>query len=482
MLELQPVFRANGVLLMLLGVTMFLPALIDFAYQNSEWVVFAVSGILTCTIGAALWLSSRGHNPYLSLRQAFLITSSAWGVLSAFGALPILWSGAVSSYTDAFFEAVSGLTTTGATVITGLDARPFGLLFWRSFLQWLGGVGIVIAAISILPVLRVGGMQLFRAHGFDMPDKILPRVRQVAAAMLLIFSALTLLCAICYAFAGMRAMDALIHAMTTLSTGGFSSKDSSLGYYASPAIDLIAIFFMCIGALPFFLYLRVLQGRFSAIFAYEEVRFFFLILCTLTLLLWIQQSLMGVSEPLKLLRHAAFSVTSLMTGTGFVSTDYTHWGSFPEGIFLIAMLIGGCAGSSSGGIKIFRIRVIVASIDQCVRRLLYPSGVFVVRFNCAPVSDTALESISVFFFLYILSFVLISAILTLLGLDLLTAVSGTAATLSNVGPGLGEIVGPVSNFQSLTPLIKWILSFAMLLGRLELFAILLLFMPRFWYR
>ncbi len=459
---------------------MIVPAIIDLANSNPDWQIFAAASLLTIMVGVSLWVSSAGASTRLTLRHAFVMTVLSWVSLAAFGALPILWSGIVPSYADAFFESMSGLTTTGATVITGLDYAPPGLLFWRALLQWLGGLGIIVMAIAVLPMLQIGGMQLFKAEAFDAPEKILPRATQISGIMTLIFIALTAFCAVLYRLAGMTMTDAIMHAMTTVATGGFSSKDLSIGYYDNAAIDVIAIVFMCIGSLPFLLYIKVLQGQPMSLFKDDQVKAFFALVAFFTLVIWIYQIASGIRTGSEGLRYAAFNVVSIMTGTGYANADYYSWGPFAAGLFFVIMFIGGCAGSTSCGIKVFRLQVLFATIRQHANRIVYPHGTFVSRFNGRPIPDSVSAAVMSFFFLYVVSFAVLAILLSLTGLEELTALSGAATAISNVGPGLGEIIGPAGNFGPLNDTALWLLSFGMLLGRLEFFTVLVLFVPAFW--
>lgn len=480
MFDFRPILLVLGVLLATLGSAMMVPAIVDLASANPDWRIFAASSLLTMMVGIGLWVASRGRPTEMGLRQAFVMTVGAWVALAAFGALPLMWSGIVPSYTDAFFEAMSGLTTTGATVIVGLDDAPPGVLFWRAILQWLGGLGIIVMAISVLPMLRVGGMQLFKAEAFDTPEKILPRATQISGIMTLIFIALTAICAVLYHLAGMSLSDAIMHAMTTVATGGFSTKDASIGHYDSAAIDWIAVVFMCFGSLPFLLYIKTLQGEPGALFRDSQVRAFFALLAGFILMIWLFQHSTGVHDGLEGLRYAAFNVVSVMTGTGYANADYNAWGPFSAGLFFVVMFIGGCAGSTSCGIKVFRFQVMTANFVQHLNRIVYPNGVFVPRFNGRPLGDNVIAAVQSFVFLYIFSFAVLAIALNLTGLDDLTAISGAATAISNVGPGLGEIIGPAGTFKELNDTAKWLLSGGMLLGRLELFTVLVLFVPQFW--
>ncbi len=475
-----PVVLVIGVLLAMLGGAMLLPTFADYIAGNDNWPVFAVSAVATSGIGSLMFLATRGSGSGLSTRQAFIMTVMVWVALSAFGALPIYWSGAVPTYTDAFFESISGLTTTGATVMVDLDNQPPGILLWRGILQWLGGLGIIVMAVSVLPMLKIGGMQLFKVEAFETPEKILPRATQISGFITLIFLNLTGLCMLAYLFAGMSVLDGIVHAMTTVATGGFSNHDASLGYFNNPAIDMIAILFMIIGSLPFLLYVQALQGQSKPLFRDGQVRVFLMLLAGLILFAWIIEEVVGARAGIEALRFAAVNVTSILTGTGYSTTAYDGWGPVAVAFFFFIMFIGGCAGSTSCGIKIFRFQVLFQNLRQHLARILYPNGIFTQKFNGRPISDDVTSAVMTFFFLYIVSFAVSAMALSLAGLDTLTALSGAGSAISNVGPGLGAIIGPAGTYQSLGDVPKWILSATMLLGRLELFTVLVLLSPRFW--
>lgn len=479
-LSLRPVFLVIGVLLTLLGAAMLLPALVDYVAGNADWMVFFGSSCLTMVTGMLLYLATRGSGGSMRTRQAFIMTVTVWVSLSAFGALPFYFSGLVPGYTDAFFESISGLTTTGATVMTGLDLMPPGILLWRGILQWLGGLGIIVMAISVLPMLQIGGMQLFKVEAFDTADKILPRATQISGFITLIFLNVTALCILAYMVAGMDILDAVVHAMTTVATGGFSTHDLSIGFYRSGWIDAIAIAFMIIGSLPFLLYVQALQGRIKPLFGDSQVRVFLTLLFFCILFAWIIQETAGIRSGPEALRFAAVNVTSILTGTGYASTGYDGWGPVAVAFFFVIMFIGGCAGSTSCGIKIFRFQVLFQTLRQHLGRVLYPHGVFLPRFNGRTISDDVISAVMSFFFLYLLTFALSASVLGLIGLDPLTALSGAGSAISNVGPGLGNIIGPTGTYQTLPDAAKWVLAITMLLGRLELFTLLVMLSPRFW--
>ena len=414
------------------------------------------------------------------MRQAFLLTALAWVVIAAFGALPFVFSNLELAYTDAFFEAMSGVTTTGSTVITGLDFAPPGILLWRAILQWLGGIGIIVMAVAVLPMLQVGGMQLFRMESSDTSEKILPRAAQIVGAIAALYFCLTALCAVAMWVAGMTPFEAVAHAMTTIATGGFSTSDASIGHFNSAAIDYVVIIFMLAGSLPFVLYLQAVRGRSRALFGDSQVRWFFAITAIAVAVMVLWQWLGNDVGAADALRYASFNVVSILTGTGYATADYMAWGGFAVAVFFFIMFIGGCAGSTSCGIKIFRIQVLFAATVIQMKRLLQPHGVFTPRYNGKPLQESVIASVMSFLFLFAICFGVLAFGLSALGLDFLTAISGAATAMANVGPALGDTIGPTGNFQSLPDAAKWLLSLGMLLGRLELFTVLVLFSPAFW--
>ncbi|OEJ69220.1 TrkH family potassium uptake protein [Magnetovibrio blakemorei] len=480
MMDIRPVMMILGILLATLSVGMCIPALVDAMRGNPDWQVFAVSSGLTLFVGVSLTLTSSTGRIKLNVRQAFVMTALSWLVLTVFAALPFMFSELKLSYTDAFFEAMSGITTTGSTVITGLDGAPPGILLWRGILQWLGGLGIVVMAIAVMPMMGVGGMQMFKVEAFDTGEKVLPRAAQISLALVLIYAALTLIWIVLLWWAGMTPFEAVVHSMTTISTGGYSTSDASVGHFDSWAIDIITTLGMLVGGMPFLLFLQVIRGKPMQLWRDEQVRGYLTIATAIVLvvaaLLWFETGM----EPATALRYSAFNVVSVMTGTGYTNHDYGLWGTFALPIFFFIMFIGGCAGSTTCGIKIFRFQVLYAAARVQVRHLLQPHGVFIPYYNHRPIPDEVIMSVLTFFFVFALSFAFLALGLGMLGLDFMTAVSSAATAISNVGPGLGPIVGPSGTFQSLPDAAKWMLSAGMLLGRLELFTILVLFSRTFW--
>ncbi|MDR6954506.1 trk system potassium uptake protein TrkH [Ancylobacter sp. 3268] len=483
MIDFRPIAAVLGVLLAVLGTTMMIPALVDVMAGEGDFIIYAATAAITVFVGLSLWLAGRtGEVELLGLRQAFILTTLSWVLLSLFAAIPFMWSETRLSFADAYFEAMSGLTTTGATVIANLDDRPPGILIWRAFLHWYGGIGIIVFAMAFLPMLQIGGMQLFRAESSDKSEKVLPRAAQLAKGIIGTYVALTLLCGLAYAFAGMDAFDAVAHAMATISTGGFSTHDASIGFFHSAAIEYVAIVFMIAGSLPFLLYVRVLAGDFSRLFANTEVRLFLALVAVFTLISMFEQVRGGIAEGETALRQALFNVVSLISTTGFVAVDFTHWGPPTDALYFILLFLGGCTGSTSGGMKTFRIAILGSALVQHLKRIIYPSGVFPVRYGGAPIDDAVVASVLSFGFLYLASFAVIAIALNWFGLDLATALSGAITAIGNVGPGIGPHIGPATNFAGLPDHVIWILSFGMLLGRLELFTVLVLFLPSFWRR
>ena len=462
-----------------LAVAMCLPAIADVAADNPDWQVFLTAAVFTLFVGGTLALSSRGNIRTITPRQGFVLTTTLWLVIPAFAALPFAFADMDLSYTDAFFESMSGLTTTGSTVIRSLDVAPPGVLIWRALLQWLGGIGVIAMAIAILPLLRIGGMQLFRMESSDRSEKAMPRTTQLVAYIAFIYLAASVVCAIAYWAAGMRGFDAIAHAMTTIATGGFSTYDASIAHFESPVIECIGVVFMLVGSLPFVLYLRALRGNARPLIRDDQVRLFLLIVIIAIFAVAYYRYETG-AEIGTALREAAFNVVSIITGTGYATADYGAWGSFGLMMFFFLMFVGGCAGSTTCGIKIFRFQVLYATAVTQVRRLLEPHGVYLAYYNRKPIPEEVSASVMAFFFLYVLSYAVIAIALGLIGVDFLTAASGAATAISNVGPGLGPTIGPSGTFATLSDGAKWILSAGMLLGRLELFTVVVLLLPSFW--
>lgn len=481
--HLRPVLHLISRMLLVLGLFMLLPAAVDLASDHPDWQPFAASA-LGVTAGALLLfrLTRCDLRAGLTLRQAFVLTPLSWLCVCACAAIPLFLSqhpGLGGNAANAVFEAVSGLTTTGATAINGLDTAPPGLLLWRALLQWLGGIGIIATALAILPTLGVGGMQLFRTESSDRSEKVMPRVRQIALAIVTTYLLLTLVCAAAYALAGMGALEAVAHALTTISTAGFSTADASLARWDEPVIHWIAAAGMLAGAIPFVLYVRLLR-RDWAILRDSQVRALLGLLAVIILLLTAWLAASGRYGFADALRHATLNTISIVTTTGFASSDYTLWGNAATGLFFGLMFVGGCTGSTAGGMKIFRFQVMAVMLRAQFLRLLYPRGVFPRLYAGKPLPDDVIGSVVVFFTLYFLCYGALTIALMAMDLDFLTSASAAVSMLSNIGPGLGTEIGPSGHYGGMPTAAKWLLCFAMLLGRLELFTVLILFMPRFW--
>ena len=480
MIDFRPIFLILGILLTTLAVMMIAPAIADIITGNPDWQVFAVAAGVTLFIGVSLALTSRAGGASLSVRQAFILTTMSWIALTAFAALPFAFSQLDLSITDAFFEAMSGITTTGSTVIVNLDAAPPGLLLWRSLLQWLGGIGIIVMALAVMPLLRVGGMQLFRMESSDQSEKALPRAAQVAAAIGVIYVALTFIWAVLLWVAGMSGFDAVAHAMTTIATGGFSTYDGSVGHFNNWIVDAIITVGMIIGSLPFLLYLMAFQGKPGNLMRDTQVQWFLTVVAVIVVIvagwLWLGNG----EDPLLALRYSSFNVISIMTGTGYATAGFDNWGNFAIPVFFFIMFIGGCAGSTTCGIKIFRFQVLYAAAKTQFQNLAQPHGVFIPYYNHRPIPEEVIGSVLSFFFVFFFTYTLLAIALAFLGLDFITSVSAAASAISNVGPGLGPVVGPGGNYANLPAAAKWILSIGMLLGRLELFTVMVLFTRAFW--
>jgi trk system potassium uptake protein TrkH len=480
MIDLRPVGYVIGLLVAALGLAMVLPLMVDLAEGRGHWPAFAESAVLTILIGGLIALACQnGVQQGLTIQQTFLLTSGVWLALPFFAALPFILGETDARFVDAFFEAMSGLTTTGSTVLSGLDDMPKGILLWRGILQWLGGIGIIVVAMVFLPELRVGGMQIFRSEGFDTFGKILPRATQISGQISVIYIGLTMLCTFAYLILGMDAFDATVHALTTIATGGFANYDASFGAFDGP-IEYAASFFMILAALPFVRYVQLINGHAKPIFRDAQVRGFVLTLLVLAALVWAILTSQGGSDWEVALRKSLFNVISIISGTGYASADYMLWGPFLVSMFFFIGLIGGCAGSTACSVKIFRYQILFSSIRTQLRRTTYPHGVFPPQYDGRPISEDVLNSVMAFFVFFTVTLGLVAVALSLTGLDFVTSLSGAAAALANIGPGLGDIIGPSGNFSSLNDTAKWILSFAMFIGRLELMVVFALFTLQFW--
>ena len=473
----KTVFFTLGILQIILGIFMMIPIIVQLLYNEIDSSFFGAS-IVTIIFGTLFFLSNIDHEKKLSLQQAFLLTALSWLSIAIFGSLPFFFSNANFSFTNAFFESMSGITTTGSTIISNLESMPKGILLWRAILQWLGGIGIIVMAITLMPIMNVGGMQLFKISNNESSEKILPKSKEVALRLIYIYTTLTIFCALTYKILGMNFFDSLTHSMTTIATGGFSNYNDSIGFFNSFSIEISAMFFIILGSFPFIVYIKFLSGNKKIFFSDIQIKTFLKIIFFSIIILMIYLSVNN-SENLNL-RAVFFNVISILTGTGYVNAQFDDWGGVSLILFLVLMFIGGCAGSTTCGVKIFRIQILYSFISNQIKKIIYPKGVFVLKYDHNKIDNKFVSSIISFIYLYLIVFFILAILLSLTGLDFITSISGAATSISNVGPGLGSIIGPNGNFSSLPDISKWILSLGMILGRLELFAILVLFLPSFW--
>jgi len=469
-----------GIFLITLAISMVIPmaTLLIFGHTG-DLPSFLWSSLITFVAGLALLVPGRPDNVNLRPRDMYLLTVSSWLVVCVFAALPFVLT-EHTSYTDAFFESMSGITATGSTVLSGLDSMSPGILMWRSLLHWLGGIGFIGMAVAILPLLRVGGMRLFQTESSDRSEKVMPRSHMVAKSIVLVYIGITALGSLAFWAAGMSVFDAINHAMSAISTGGFSTSDQSLAKWSQPAVHWVAVVVMILGSLPFTLYVATLRGNRRALLRDEQVQGFLgLLLVTwlvMTTWYWWQTNLPWWTA----LRHVALNVTSVVTTTGFALGDYSLWGNFALMLFFYLGFIGGCSGSTAGGVKIFRFQVAYILLKANLNQLIHPRAVIRQKYNGHRLDEDIVRSILTFSFFFAITISGIALALSLLGLDWMTALTGAASTVSGVGPGLGETIGPSGNFAGLPDAAKWILSGGMLLGRLEIITVLVLCMPAFW--
>jgi trk system potassium uptake protein TrkH len=473
----KTVFFTLGILQIILGVFMFIPIIFQFIYSEIDSSFFGAS-LVTIIFGILFFLSNLDHDKKLTLQQAFLLTALSWLSIAIFGSLPFIFSDLNFSFVNAFFESMSGITTTGSTIISNLDEMPKSILLWRAILQWLGGIGIIIMAITLMPIMNVGGMQLFKISNNDSSEKILPKSKEIALRLIYIYTSLTLFCGLTYKAFGMSFFDSLTHSMTTIATGGFSNYNESIGFFNSVSIEISAMIFIILGSLPFIAYIKFISGDKKIIFNDVQIKTFFKIIIASIIILSIYLLVSGAAD--LNLRSVFFNVISILTGTGYVNAEFDTWGSFTLILFLGLMFIGGCAGSTTCGIKIFRIQILYLFVANQLKKIIYPKGVFILKYDQNPIDNKFISSIISFIYMYLVIFFILTALLSLTGLDFVTSISGAATSISNVGPGLGSVIGPNGDFSTLPDISKWILTMGMILGRLELFAILVLFLPSFW--
>lgn len=480
MTHFRPAFFVTGLFLIGLALIMWVPLIYIRVLGEAGWREFLYSSAITLVSGVVLAVAFRQRQGFaLVPRQVFVLTTLTWLSVSVFAALPMLLIHHIN-FTDAFFETMSGLTTTGSTVLVGLDQASRGLLLWRSLLQWIGGIGFIAMGVLILPFLRVGGMRLFHAESSDRSEKVLPRFESVVKAILLSYVTISVACALAYRMAGMSAFDAVNHAMATVSTGGYSTHDASMGYFDSQPILWVSVLFMILGALPFTLFVQAMRGSPMALWRDRQVRGFLGIVLFFGLLLTVVGMIEHKRDPMTALSAGFFNVVSVITTTGFASEDYTLWGELAVMVFFYLTFVGGCSGSTAGGLKIFRLQVAYTMLRRQLDRLVHPHAVFTERYNNREIGEDIIRSLISFSFFFALTIGLLAVALSAVGLDFMTSMTGAITAVCNVGPGLGAVIGPAGNFSTLPDAAKWLLSIGMLLGRLEIMTVLVLFTPGFW--
>ncbi len=470
-----------GMLLLVLMAFMIPPMLVDLIHDNDDWEVFAGSALLTGFAGLMMVLVSRdAWTDRVRLKEGFLLTVASWLAVSLFGCIPYLFLERGMSFADAWFETVSGLTTTGSTVLSGLDSMPPGILLWRSLTQWIGGVGIVVMALIMLPFLKVGGMQLFQTESSDRSDKIVPQARQFIGFIAMAYLLLTVACALAYRVAGMTAFDAVNHAFTTISTGGFSTHDASMGFFTQPALHWIAAAFMFLASLPMVLYVRAVREGDFLVFRDRQVMGFVRIVLGLILLMSFWRIMATHTAPLTALREVSFNVIGIVSTTGYALGDFTTWGPFAVAAFFAMMFLGGCTGSTAGGMKVFRLQIMGLATQAYLKRLASPHRVVTISYEGRAITQEIAMSVFAFVSALFATVLLFAVLIALFGVEFTTALSASVTAVTNVGPGIGDIIGPAGNFSSLPDPVKILLGFAMLLGRLEFFTVLVVLSPQFW--
>ncbi|MEN8236943.1 MAG: TrkH family potassium uptake protein [Pseudomonadota bacterium] len=477
----QPILFVVGLLLSALGSLMLVPALFELVAGHPSWIRLLEAALMTLLCGAFFVLANRPHKRIeLSLRETFLLTASCWLTLAAFASLPFLLTRVTTTTTDAFFEGISALTTTGATVLTGLEFTSKGILLWRAILQWVGGIGIIVMALTVLPLLRIGGMQLFHSEFSDRMEKILPRVSQITKAIFWTYAVLTLLCVCLLWLAGIDGFDAVCVGLTTVATGGMATSDQSVAHFKNPAVEIIMMVFMVIGAMTLLQFVRMLRGHRGALWQDGQTRTFLCLVAlapsVMTLWRWEMQNV----PFLKALRESFFNTIAIMTTSGFTTTNYERWGSFAIIFFFILLFIGGCTGSTTSGIKILRVKIIYVLTKAQIRKLFRPHLVYVPTYNKQTIDSAVMGSVFMYLGLFVSTYAALCLGLSFLGLDFITSLSGAASAITNLGPGFGPLIGPSGTYTLLPTSAKWLLMGGMFLGRLELITLLILFMPSFW--
>ncbi|SHM92541.1 TrkH family potassium uptake protein [Roseibium suaedae] len=477
-MDFRAVALPIGKLMILIATFMLVPAAVDIAAGNPDWRVFSTSAVVIGCFGALTTAALSGREYAFRRREAFFFVNAAWLAFTLAGAIPLYGSSIEISFAGAFFEAASGLTTTGSTVLTGLDQMPPGILLWRSLLQWIGGIGIVVIGIWLLPGLRVGGSQLFALESSEKANKPYGRIEPFVARLMILYGGLTVSCTLLYMVCGMTFFQAINHAMTTVSTGGYSTSDSSFGQFQGTAVFWVAIVFMMLSALPFLSLIRFAEGK--SIDDKQQIQALFIIVFIASFLVFLSERWMDDDPPFHLYTIAVFNVVSVITTTGYAAKDYLLSGNFVIAIFFLITFLGGCSGSTAGGFKMFRVVILISFVRSLLRRMVMPHRIQPARYSGKPVSNQVLEGILVFSILYAGTFAIFAAIYACMGMSPDTALSASITALANVGPGVGEIIGPSGTFQSVPEAAKWLLAIQMILGRLEIIGALLLVTPDFW--
>ena len=480
MLNFKPIALVGGTVICAIGFLLLIPLITEIIYQSESWQSYAVPILLYLIVGGSLVITNRNVELKISIKEAFIITVLSWILLAFLCAIPFIYTQTDLGVVDALFESMSGITTTGATILNNLDQLPKGILIWRALLQWMGGIGIVVIALVILPFLRIGGMQLFHLEGDDPYDKFLPKISSVVKKIVIVYAFLTALLFILYYLNDMTLFDAIAHSLTTISTGGFSTHNESFAYFQSNTILNIAIIFMILGSIPFLILAQISFKNLTSIFKDHQIRLFISIPIVAIILIFYFASPYVDGNYFQQLTTISFNTISIISGTGYVSSNFEQWGNYASVLFLLLMFIGGCAGSTTGGLKVFRFQILFKYIHLHLKKMLQPHVVLKAQFNGKKVPESTYESVMTFFFVYIITFASSALLLSFSGLDFLTCISAAASAISNVGPGLGEIIGPEGNYSNLSDYSKVILLITMFLGRLEMLTIFVLLLPSFW--
>jgi len=482
MINIKLILRILGFLLIVEGAAMTIALIVSLIYREPDTYALLQSALICIGIGAVILAATNKARKELGKREGFIIVTLVWIIFSFFGSLPFILSGSIPSLTDAFFETMSGFTTTGASILNNIESLPHGILFWRSMTQWLGGMGIIVLSLAILPIFGIGGMQLFSAEvPGPVADKLSPRIQSTAKSLWIIYLLFTFLETILLWIGGMSLFDAINHSFTTMATGGYSTKQASVAYWSSPFIQYVITIFMIIAGMNFTVSYLFLTGKFKKAIKDEELRYYLLFIAGFTLIIFVGLLLTTQLGAEQAFRDAIFQVATIITTTGYATVDYLHWIPFLTIVLFAVFFFGGSAGSTGGGLKIMRIVLLLKNSYYELRRLIHPNAIIPVRFNNKPVSEQIINNVLAFFMFYFVIFFSSTVLLMLVVPDLPSAMGAVATSLGNIGPGLG-IYGPAENFSTLHPAGKWFLSFLMLLGRLELFTVLVLFSPAFWKR